>query len=206
MLKRFLTFRALAKGAGGSGGGSIDSFIDGTITEINSNAARVGAYGVYQRKNLEKVTMPELTRIEQYGFAGCSAIEEFYVPKLKSTGNRAFYSCKNLRSINVESAEGFAIQAFQGCTSLEKIDLPSIKEFSRGAFEDCSALTTVIFRPETMVSVSGGDIFSNTPIANGTGYVYVPSALVDTYKQSGDWTTYANQFRAIEDYPEITGG
>ena len=45
-----------------------------------------------------------------------------------------------------------------------------------------------------------------TLIASGTGYIYVPKALVDSYKSATNWTTYASQIRAIEDYPDVTGG
>jgi hypothetical protein len=48
--------------------------------------------------------------------------------------------------------------------------------------------------------------FNNTPIKSGTGYIYVPATLIDSYKSATNWSTYAAQFRAIEDYPEICGG
>lgn len=35
---------------------------------------------------------------------------------------------------------------------------------------------------------------------SGTGYIYVPRALVDTYKAATNWSTIADQFRALEDY------
>jgi len=35
------------------------------------------------------------------------------------------------------------------------------------------------------------------------GYIYVPKELIEDYKKATNWTTYANHFRAIEDYPEI---
>ena len=38
------------------------------------------------------------------------------------------------------------------------------------------------------------------PIASGAGYIYVPAALVDSYKVATNWSTYAAQFRALEDY------
>ena len=47
--------------------------------------------------------------------------------------------------------------------------------------------------------------FNSTPIKSGTGYIYVPMSLVDTYKSATNWSTFANQFRAIEDYPDICG-
>ena len=46
-------------------------------------------------------------------------------------------------------------------------------------------------------------VFSNTPISNGTGYIYVPKALIESYQAHEKWSAYASQFRAIEDYPEI---
>ena len=51
-----------------------------------------------------------------------------------------------------------------------------------------------------MATLSNTNAFSSTPIASGTGYIYVPRALVDSYKAASKWSTYANQFRALEDY------
>jgi hypothetical protein len=34
----------------------------------------------------------------------------------------------------------------------------------------------------------------------------VPKSLVDAYKTAENWSTFANQIRAIEDYPEVLEG
>jgi hypothetical protein len=39
-----------------------------------------------------------------------------------------------------------------------------------------------------------------TRIEKGTGYIYVPADLVDSYKAATNWSTFAAQFRALEDY------
>jgi hypothetical protein len=49
-------------------------------------------------------------------------------------------------------------------------------------------------------------VFLNTPIESGTGYIYVPSVLIDYYRADTNWATFESQFRAIEDYPKICGG
>jgi hypothetical protein len=36
--------------------------------------------------------------------------------------------------------------------------------------------------------------------------IYVPRELVDAYKVATNWSTHADNIRAIEDYPEICGG
>ena len=56
-----------------------------------------------------------------------------------------------------------------------------------------------------MSTLSASNAFGNSAIAKGTGYIYVPYALLEQYKVATNWATYANQFRAIEDYPEICG-
>ena len=52
-------------------------------------------------------------------------------------------------------------------------------------------------RSNTVVTLGSEDAFYFTPIEDGTGYIYVPSNLVDSYKSANGWSTYANQIRAI---------
>lgn len=97
--------------------------------------------------------------------------------------------------------------AFRECKSLVLVDIPNVKtivgdNWDANAFQNCSALKCLILRnEETICSLSHTGALSSTPIkAGGTGYIYVPSALVDSYKAATNWSTYADQFRALEDY------
>ena len=101
------------------------------------------------------------------------------------------------------------INGFRSCRELVVVDVPSVNSIERGAFHECVALTALILRGDTVCvlnTVNWSETFYNTPIKNGTGYIYVPRSLVDTYKAATNWSTYAAQIRAIEDYPDITGG
>lgn len=51
-----------------------------------------------------------------------------------------------------------------------------------------------LYRYDTGVKIELHDF------ASGTGYIYVPAASVDVYKNVGGWKAYAAQFRALEDY------
>lgn len=101
--------------------------------------------------------------------------------------------------------------AFEKCTALEKIDLPVCTHIGVGtsyaccAFRSCSSLSVAILRSTTMCELDDTSVFSDTPISKGTGYIYVPKALIESYQAHEKWSVYANQFRAIEDYPEICG-
>ena len=90
--------------------------------------------------------------------------------------------------------------AFGYCKQLTYVDLPSITYFGENVFLFDSSLVSVVLRNTECVPTAAGNIFALTPIASGTGYIYVPRDLVDSYKAATNWSTYANQFRALEDY------
>ena len=91
--------------------------------------------------------------------------------------------------------------AFYGSAYLEKAELAAVTAIGESAFEGCSAMTMLILRSATMATL-GSNALASSAIAGGTGYVYVPAALVDTYKANSAWSAYTAQIRAIEDYPE----
>lgn len=95
---------------------------------------------------------------------------------------------------------------FYRCLDLTIVDFPQVTVIGAYAFNGCTRLNTVILRSPTVTTLSNTNAFTNTPLASGAGYIYVPSVLVNTYKSATNWSTYASKFRAIEDYPDICGG
>jgi len=127
--------------------------------------------------------------------------------QLNVVGDFAFYNCSSLDTINFPNATSIGQYAFRSCSNLYTVDFPVITSIGNYAFNSCSNLTTLILRnTETVALLNNANSLGSTPIASGTGYIYVPRALVDSYKAATNWSTYANKIRAIEDYPEITGG
>jgi hypothetical protein len=96
--------------------------------------------------------------------------------------------------------------AFHSCKKLTKLDLPMTSSIAGSTFYGCITLKALILRKADGVCAVGNNAFAGTPIAEGDGYIYVPSALVDSYKNSSGWSTLVSKIRAIEDYPEICGG
>lgn len=107
------------------------------------------------------------------------------------------------RDNNIKTVGAYALY---GCAALALVDLPNATKVDNNAFDGCTALQTVILRGNTVATLGATNVFNNTPIASGEGYIYFHAALVDSYKAATNWSTYASQIRAIEDYPDITGG
>ena len=134
-------------------------------------------------------------------------LTEYTNDRVTSICNYAFYERNQLASVGFPAATSIGVYAFSTCSKLTSAYFPAATSIGNSAFSGCEKLTSLILRVTTQVcTLSNTDAFSDTPIASGTGYIYVPAALIDSYKTATNWTTYANQFRAIEDYPEITGG
>lgn len=208
---------------GGSGGASdADQLIERTITEISSNAASVGARAFYYCPKLTTVDLPKATSIGEYAFYFCDPLKTVNIPSATSIGSNAFNNCSLMTTINMPKVATVGTYAFNYCSALKSVDLPSATvvdtrafvycselttvdlaspvTINSYAFENCSKLKTLLLRSETVATLGATNAFSNTAISKGTGYIYVPRALVDTYKSAANWSTYANQFRAIEDY------
>ena len=117
-----------------------------------------------------------------------------------SIGQCAFDSCSALTTADFPAVTNIGSSAFQSCSALTTANFPVATSIGSSAFSYCSKLTALILRSETMATLSSTGAFSSTPIASGTGYIYVPRALVDSYKAASNWSTYASQIRALEDY------
>ena len=94
---------------------------------------------------------------------------------------------------------------FRYSTSLQYVDFHSVTRLPTYIFNGCTGLNTLIIRTKTMCILDAVNCLSNSAIESGTGYIYVPAALIETYKAGKNWSSYASQFRAIEDYPDICG-
>jgi hypothetical protein len=159
----------------------VERTISGEFTNVK--ATSVGKYAFASCTSLVAVNMPTSTSVEEYAFQGCNALTTVRLPKVTYMSNNAFNSC----------------------TALKKVDMSEAVTFERDTFLWCSALEAIILRGNTMSTISYYT-FNSSSIKNGNGYIYVPAALVDAYKSETEWSRYANQIRAIEDYPDICGG
>lgn len=121
-------------------------------------------------------------------------------------GPYAFFYCNNLTGVVFPNATDIESYAFNNCKSLERIDFSQLQKSNASSFKGDTKLQTIILRNSEVAPTTAGRGFVALLSAITTMYLYVPSALVDSYKTSSYWGDCANKIRAIEDYPDITGG
>lgn len=184
---------------------------DTIITDLQANSVTsIGTYAFYGCTSLALTSLPDgVTTITPSAFEGCTSLALTSLPNsLTAINGKAFYGCTALKSIKSTSTRlgTMAIQVFQNCTALEKLDFMTVGAISAQVFQGCSNLNTVILRKTSgVVTLGASSAFTGTPIADGTGYIYVPSALLATYQAATNWSKHSAQIRAIEDYPDVCG-
>ena len=173
---------------------SLESVDFKEVTQIESSAFS-------NCSKLKSVDFPLVTLIPGNVFQNCIALTSVNLPSVIQCGYSAFNGCKALVNIVLPACTALSSFAFLSCNALETVDLPVCKNLNfAGIFQNCTNLKAVILRSTDGVVQVMSNAFNPSGIASKTGYIYVPASLIDAYKANTNWSTYASQFRALEDY------
>ena len=148
-----------------------------------------------------------VTSLKTRACQSSTALVSANLPEVTSLGSYAFYQATGLETIKLPKLTTVSTQTFYGCTKLQHADCGMLGNLPAQTFNACSVLTELILRKsDSICTLSNVNAINNTPIGKETGYIYVPSALIEDYKTATNWSGFTEQFRAIEDYPDICGG
>ena len=139
--------------------------------------------------------------LSQYAFRQCDALTDVDFRAVQTIPSMAFNGCKNLNKVNFSAVTSISSSALYSLPALTTAVFSSSPKIENSAFQNDPALTALILRNTTTIcKLSNTGAFNFTPIQSGTGYIYVPRDLVDSYKAATNWSTFAAKFRALEDY------
>ena len=133
--------------------------------------------------------------------------------------SRMYYGCAATESLPRMDTSKAKIMSytFSGCNNVKKIDLSlyAIESTSNCnyVFQNCYSLKAVIIRSipysyyvlasnsfQNCYHILGTTNSTYNPNGAKDGYIYVPRAKISTLSSASNWSTYASQFRALEDY------
>lgn len=161
-----------------SGGGTsaLDAYIDGSETDIVSNASSIKVKAFYGDGTITSGSFPSATRMGVSAFESCSRLTSISAPNLTTLDTTAFYNCSRLSSVTLPKASSIPGQVFRNCAALTALDLPlctsvgymglcsctnlvsvnmpNLVTIGQLAFANCSALTSIDLHN---ISVLNGD-------------------------------------------------
>ena len=173
--------------------------IKGVITFPNT-LTTIGAYAFRECSGITELHGAGVTSIGNYTFYGNTALTVADFPKLKTSGTYAFEYCTKLTEMNLPSLTAVPGNFIYRSTNIEKVDLSVCTSIAANGFRGASGLDKLIIRTPSVCSLANTNAFtSDTPIYKGTGYVYVPDDLVDSYKAATNWSTYATRIKPISE-------
>lgn len=208
--------------ASGSNANELDSFITREISGVytNDRITKVGLYGLGGCENLTSINLPNVVTVGDSGFYNCKLLKSVNLPKLTSLGNNGFNNT-GLESINLPLCNKIGSSSFSytkqlvsvilplaasipgfcfNYSSVQKIDTSSVTSIAAYALGNARQLDTLILRNSSVCTLANStNTFTNTKIAAGTGHIYVPDNLVDSYKTATNWVTFANQIKPISE-------
>lgn len=207
----------------------VDGTISGDY--ISDKVASVRQYAFDKCANLTGVSLQNCVNIETGAFRSCTALKNANLPSCETfSGGSNFDNTIKLQSINIpnlttiENGQRIFVNSalkefdapnlvsigsttnnlFGSCKELNKINLPKLSgtTISANTFNYCSKLTVLVLGGNELNPLDNVSAFNGSAIKNETGYVYVPDALVDTYKTATNWATFANQIKPISELEE----
>lgn len=207
--------------AGESSANELDSFITREISGVytNDRVTKVGLYGLGGCENLTSINLPNVVTVGDSGFYNCKLLKSVNLPKVTSIGHNGFNST-GLESISLPSCTTLGSSSFFATqqlvlailplvtsisgfcfnhSSVQKIDTSSLTSIKNSAFYNTKQLDTLILRNSSVCALENVNAFQDTKIAAGTGHIYVPDNLVDSYKTATNWVTFANQIKPISE-------
>ena len=127
-------------------------------------------------------------------------MKDYFSDTATTIADGAFYDHEELETVKT-SATTIGADAFRSVFNLTTIDLTGAGavSFGNNAFDADSKLTALVIRSSSMASGSGSAPLSGTAIAKGSGAIFVPDTLVDTYKADSIWGQYP--ILPLSEYP-----
>lgn len=168
----------------------------GNVTSLYGNSFR----GCYRLRELN-VGTPQTIGTNALESTRCLAYDSFDMSQVKNVGSKAFVNSGIGKLVlpNCTSWGSYATQNFR--TSV--IDLGKKIALGSNYLNSTYSLCHLILRGETSTPTTlNSSALTNTPLAGGLGWIYVPDGVVNAHKANSSWSAYANQIVGISEYPK----
>ena len=146
----------------------------------------------------------DVTEIVKEAFEN-SAVGVANLNNVKIIRTQSFNGCASLITINGDNVETLEGSAFNDCRYLETAVFSKLTTIENYALAYCGQYKTnvrFIFRNNAVCTLKSTSVFNGSAIARGTGYIYVPDDLVNSYKTATNWSTYARQIKPLSELEE----
>lgn len=157
----------------------------------------VPAYMFSNCASLTSVDLNDVKTLGNFAFSGCSLLSSVTAPAVVTVGEDAFYRNYALLSIELPVVEVIKANAFTESSNLQSVDLgSSIRSMGQDCFNNIQTMQAIYIRNGAAICTLNTR-FTNYP-AHPKPLIYVPAALVDSYKGAPGWSNYKDYIRGLD--------
>ena len=179
-----------------------ETTIEDILSALEGKSVGTGAdiiNGLIERTLTGTYVNNEITRIGNNSLRTLS-ITSLYCANVTSVEGEAIRQCDNLVDVHLPKCTSLGSYSLGICPKLEIVELDSVTSIAAYSFYQCTSLKSIIIRTTSKVcSLGNVSALTSSSVANGTGFIYVPDSLVDSYKSATNWSTYANQIKGLSE-------
>lgn len=164
------------------------------------NVTFIGSSAFEQCEILSKINIQNVETLDDSALAGCCRITELYLPKAITIGRSACNSMTALKKVTLGNVKTIGMYAFQSNEYCKEIDISlneNVDSIGAHAFYNNLRLSKLTIRGTALIPLNDSNALGDTPIADGTGKIYVDPSMVETYKTATNWSNYASVIEAI---------
>ena len=180
----------------------MDSIINRTITEFKDDKIEtVGQYAFANCTALETVVLPNVKTLGVYAFSisGGVTITTFELPSVTSIAKGALGFSGRKKVNRMVFPKLTYLAAWQAnFLTCDCLDFHILGNIPNNTFVDCSIKSLILRKTDGICTNGGTGNYFNLGVDDF--HIYVPAALKTQYMEATNWSTYADQFRALEDY------
>ena len=159
--------------------------------------SHIGGAAFRNCRSLSQINLPVCSYISGGAFQSCSSLTQISLPVCSYIDNFTFNGCSSLTQISLPVCSYIGDYAFNNCRSLTQVSLPLCSYIGTNTFNGCSSLSIITIGYSGVCNLPYSDAFNGTPIASGTGSIYVPTSLVEAYKSAPNWSQFSSQIFPI---------
>lgn len=165
--------------------------------ELPEGLTTINSYAFYQ--NDYNYRLPSSVKYIGANAFCANSIDSLYIPDGTDIYYQAFSECTKLKYVKVGEGSTFHhnsgtehFYTFWNCSALEEIEFPTTfyRITHTSMLKGCTALKKVIFKSPTLIDGDKYNSFFDSTSGTSNIQVYVPSYLVNAYKQDPYWYNY----------------
>ena len=174
-----------------------------TSLPSSSGLTHIRDYLFFHCGNLTNVDFSNISYVGEYSFSRCLVANDAVFEVPTAFWPQCFQRTRIPKVVAKKGTDRIDIYCFEQNSYLEAVDVSitsrswsALNGIRASAFGGCPNLNALILRQDFFVSINTA-LPSNCGLST-SGNIYVPSALVATYKAATNWSTYADRILPIE--------